>query len=144
MKEKASSDQKLNLGFTREKDEFLGLSDRIASNADLLLSTHVNFAKNTDISGVDCFIAKDSEYKSQSEEAGKLIVSELSQLEGIKTNTTLRDASFMILEESKCPALLLNIGYLSNPNDLSFITNTDNQGAICDKILSAINRLNEY
>ena len=142
LKERASSNKKLNLIFTREKDEFLELNKRIASDADLLISIHVNFAKNSNLSGVECYVAKDSEYKENSEIAGRLMVTELSQLSGIKTKTSLKEANFKILKKSKCPALLLSIGYLSNPNDLSFITDQSNQGLICDKILNAINQIN--
>ena len=136
LKEKASSNTKLNLILTRDKDEFLELNKRIASDADLFISIHSNFSENTDVSGIECFIAKNSENKTESENIGKLVVSELNQLSGIKTSLT--EANFLVLKESKCPALLLNIGYISNPNDLSFITDKYNQGLICDKILNVI------
>lgn len=142
LKEKASSNTKLNLIFTREKDEFLELNKRIAPDADLLISIHANFANNNDVSGIECFVAEDSEYKDKSKTIGKSIVAELSQLNGIKTKASLGEADFMILRESKCPALLLNIGYISNPNDLSFINDRYNQGLICDKILNVISQLN--
>ncbi|MBE9466691.1 MAG: N-acetylmuramoyl-L-alanine amidase [Bacteroidetes bacterium] len=140
LKEKASRDMKLNLILTREKDEFLELNKRINSDADLFISIHINFSKNTDISGIECFIAKNSENKTESKNIGKLVVSELNQLSGMKTS--LKETDFLVLRESKCPALLLNIGYISNPYDLSFITDKYNQGLICDKILNVINQLN--
>lgn len=140
LKEKALANTKINLIFTREKDEFLELNNRNASNADLFISIHNNFSKNADISGIECFIAKESENKPESEKIGRLVVSELNQLSGIKTS--LKEANFLVLRESECPALLLTIGYISNPNDLSFITDKYNQGLICDKILNVINQLN--
>jgi len=140
LKEKASSNTKLNLILTREKDEFMELNKRIASDADLFISIHSNFSENTDASGIECFIAEKSENKTESKNIGKLVVSELNQLSGMKTS--LKEANFLVLRESKCPALLLNIGYISNPNDLSFISDEYNQGLICDKILNVINQLN--
>jgi N-acetylmuramoyl-L-alanine amidase len=140
LKEKSSANTKLNLIFTREKDEFLELNKRIASDADLLISIHANFVENTDVSGIECFVAKESEFKEKSETFGKLIVTELNQLNGIKTTTSVNEADFFILKESQCPAILLIIGYLSNPDDLSFINDKSNQGLICDKILTAISQ----
>ncbi len=139
LKEKAASNKKLHLIFIREKDEFLPLSKRIASDADLLISIHVNSSKDVDRSGIECFVAPDSEYKDKSEKIGELFVTEMNQLNGIKTS--LKEANLFVLRESKCPALLLNIGYMSNPNDLSFISNKSNQDLICDKILDTLNQL---
>ena len=140
LSEKASSNTKLNLILTREKDEFLELNKRIASDADLFISIHSNFSKNPEISGIECFVAGDSENRIESENVGKLLVAELSQLGGMETS--LKEANFLVLKESKSPALLLNIGYISNPNDLAFISDKRNQELICDKILNVINQLN--
>ena len=140
LKEKASSNTKLNLILTREKDDFLELNKRITHDADLFISVHSNFSENTDISGIECFVAKDSENKSKSKNIGKSVVSELNQLNGIKTS--LKEADFLVLRESKSPALLINLGYISNPDDLAFITDEYNQGLICDKILNVLNQLN--
>ena len=142
LKEKASSNKNLNLIFTRENDEFLELNKRTTFDADLLISIHMNYSSNSEISGIECFVARDSEYKDKSEKIGKLLISELSQLSGIKTQNSLKETNFIILKDSKCPALLLDIGYLSNSNDLSFIIDTHNQGLICDKIINAISQLN--
>ena len=140
LSEKASSNSKLNLILTRDKDEFMELNKRNALDADLFISIHSNFSKNPEISGIECFIAKDSENRMESENIGRLLVAELSQLGGMETS--LKEANFLVLKESKSPALLLNIGYISNPNDLAFISNKRNQGLICDKILNVINQLN--
>ena len=143
LKEKGGSNTKINLIFTREKDEFLELNKRIASNADLLISIHSSFSENNEDSGIDCIVAKESNYKDQSETIGKLLIGELSQLNGINTKTSLKEANLMVLKESNCPALLLNLGYISNSNDLNFISNKHNQSLICDKILNAINQFSE-
>lgn len=140
LRERASSNTNLNLILTREKDEFMELNKRVALDADLFISIHSNSSKNPETSGIECFVAKDSDNRMESQDVGKLLVAELSQLNGIETS--LKEADFFVLKESKSPALLLNIGYISNPNDLAFIADKRNQGLICDKILNVINQLN--
>ncbi len=142
LKAKTLSNKKFNLIFTRERDEYLELKRRIGSNVDLLISVHTNMANNKEYSGIECYIAKESEYKNKSKTIASLIVTKLSQLRGIETTTSLKEANFFILKNSKCPSLLLNIGYLSNANDLAYISNLKNQELICDKIIDAISQLN--
>ena len=46
----------------------------------------------------------------------------------------VQDANFMILRKTYCPAVLLEIGYLSNDNDLNYISNQNGQKEIAKKI----------
>lgn len=141
LKEKASSYKNLNLIFTREEDEFIELNKRTEFQADLCISIHVNSDSNLEVSGITCFSASDSKYKDKSLKIGSLILSKLNQISGIQTQNAVKEANFKILKDSKGPALLLSLGYLSNPNDLSFITDENNQDLICDKILDVISQL---
>ncbi|CAN0463894.1 unnamed protein product, partial [Scytosiphon promiscuus] len=98
LKAKASSNTNLNLIFTRENDELVTFQERITTDADLLISIHVNSANNTDLSGIECFIARDSKFKN--EKFGEILISELSQLNGIETRKSLTEANFLVLKES--------------------------------------------
>ena len=147
LQEKAKGNTDFKLIFTRDSDKFVGLNERVEKakdvKADLFISIHINASANKDLSGIECYTATESDYKTKSENIGRLFVDEFKQLKDIKTQDTIRQANFLVLRRSKCPALLLSIGYLSNPNDLSFVSNIHNQRLICDKILKAIARVDK-
>lgn len=140
-KKKAPSYKNLKLVFTREDDEFLELNQRIKNQSDLFISIHINVSSNIELSGIEGYIAKESEYKEKSEAISNLILSELKQVDGIKTQNSTKEANFFVLNNSKCPAILINLGFISNQDDLSFISDKNNQDLICDKILNAISKL---
>lgn len=64
---------------------------------------------------------------------GRLFIDEFSQLKNIQTQDSIKHASSAVINRCQHPELLLNIGYLTNSNDLVYISNIDNQRLICDK-----------
>jgi N-acetylmuramoyl-L-alanine amidase len=140
-KKKAPSYKNLKLVFTREDDEFRELNQRVNNPSDLLVSVHLWTSPNTELSGIDCYIGSESEYKEESVAIGNLILSELKQVNGIKTQNSSKEANFFILNNCKCPAILINLGFISNEGDLSFISDKNYQDLICDKILYSISNL---
>jgi N-acetylmuramoyl-L-alanine amidase len=147
LQEKAKANTNLKLIFTRDSDKFIGLNERVEKakevNADLFISIHINSSTNKDYSGIECYTAAESKYKIKSESIGKLFVDEFKQLKDIKTLDSIKQANFMVLRRNNCPALLLSIGYLSNSNDLSFVSNIHNQRLICDRIINAIEKIDK-
>ena len=145
LREKASADKDYKLIFTREDDKFMSLAQRVEkakeSKADLFISLHFDKAPDANISGIKCYTSESSNDQRKSSNAGRLFLTEFKQLNGIKTQDNIQKANFYVLRNSECPALLLNIGFLSNANDLVFVTDPTNQELICDKILNAIHKL---
>jgi len=144
-KTKVRTDFKLIL--TREKDEFMELEKRIdktkETKADLFISIHINSSSNNKLSGIECYTAFVSDFKTKSENIGRLFIDEFKLLKDIKTEDSIKQATYTILKESPCPALLLNIGYLTNSNDLAYVSDIHNQSLICDMIIKAIERIDK-
>jgi N-acetylmuramoyl-L-alanine amidase len=146
LKEKGVLNPALKIILTREDDNFMMLNYRVKKaedvKADLFISIHVD-ANNTNhiLSGVSCYTAKTSQNKSKSDEFSKVLIDKLNQIEGIKIADESKQADFFVLKNSKCPAVLLTLGYLTNENDLSFINNKKNQDLICAKIIDAVEKV---
>ena len=52
----------------------------------------------------------------------------------------VKDANLFLIKNSKCPALLLEVGYLSNENDKTYITSENGQNEIAKKIFEFIKK----
>jgi len=146
LKERERSNSNVKIICTREDDNFITLNDRVEKvngvNPDLFISIHVDaFKENDQVSGIKCYSAITPKYVVESSKAGTMLMDELKQLSGIKTHDEARQANFLVLRESRCPAVLLTLGYLTNENDLTFIADKKNQALVCDKIIDAIEKV---
>jgi N-acetylmuramoyl-L-alanine amidase len=135
-----NSSEELKIILLREDDSFLSLSDRVNKinqiNPDLLISLHLNASKNPNEKGVNAFISSQNGFYDKSlEKANKLI-------ENISNNNLtkggVKDANLYIIKNSKCPAVLLEVGYLSNANDKAYITSESGKDEIAKNILKLI------
>jgi N-acetylmuramoyl-L-alanine amidase/beta-lactamase regulating signal transducer with metallopeptidase domain len=130
----------LKIILLREDDSFLSLSDRVNKinqiNPDMLISLHLNASKNPNEKGVNAFISSQNGFYEKSlDKANKLI-------ENISNNNLtkggVKDANLYIIKNSKCPAILLEVGYLSNENDKAYITSESGKDEIAKNILKLL------
>lgn len=101
---------------TRADDTFISLEDRTklaqTADADLFLSIHFDAFENGDVHGMTTYYNK-----QQDQELAYRIHDEL-----ITTDIGMKDRGVMIgdyhvLRENTRPAVLLELGYMSNPED---------------------------
>ena len=125
----------LQVVYTRTNDVALSLDERSRlarrCKADLFVSIHANYALNSDAAGVETYALTPCGYQGTAEGSrvpgwqignrfdfhntllGFSIHSKLAGL--VKTpDRGLRRQSFSVLRESSCPAVLIEIGFLSN------------------------------
>jgi N-acetylmuramoyl-L-alanine amidase/beta-lactamase regulating signal transducer with metallopeptidase domain len=130
----------LKIVLLRDDDSFVSLSDRVNKinqiNPDLLISLHLNASKNPNEKGVNAFISSQNGFYEKSlEKANKLI-------ENISNNNLtkggVKNANLYIIKNSKCPAVLLEVGYLSNANDKAYITSESGKDEIAKNILKLL------
>lgn len=135
-----SSGENYKLVFTREEDEMMSLSDRIAkANAlkpDLVVSLHVNLGSDEQHKGIEAYVSKDNPYYTQSKIMGTKMLKDLTGI-GFRNNG-LKDAGFMIIKKVNAPAVLLELGYLNNEHDRSRITQPEIQQKMATSILASL------
>jgi N-acetylmuramoyl-L-alanine amidase/beta-lactamase regulating signal transducer with metallopeptidase domain len=130
----------LKIILLREDDSFVSLSDRVNKinqiNPDLLISLHLNASKNPNEKGVNAFISSQNGFYDKSLEKANQLIEEISN--NILTKGGVKDANLYIIKNSKCPAVLLEVGFLSNLNDKAYITSESGKDEIAKNILKLL------
>jgi N-acetylmuramoyl-L-alanine amidase len=128
---------------TRDSDVFLTLDKRaeIANqeNADLFISIHINAHEKSEAQGFESFIFEKAPNDSPVRDYQKVIHEEVAKLftENKRADRGAKAAKFRVLSKTKCPAILLELGFISNFDDLRLIAIDE---IFQTKVVAAIHR----
>ncbi len=132
-----SGNKDIEVAFTRDIDSFLSLKDRAEASigADLVISIHANSDRDSNQKYTSVYVDAESEFLQES-----LVVSEHlgAQLRSIERETKVGIADLYLMRTTNCPALLIEIGHLSNQSDLNYMTSHKGKQEIAAMIASTI------
>lgn len=104
---------------TRDKDVFITLDGRVAHasklSPDLFVSIHADAAGNRSAKGMTIFVPRRSDDYTDSLRACKLVESYASRVVTENRGVRKHDINLRVLEKTSCPAMLIEVGFLSNP-----------------------------
>mgnify|MGYP003575027777 CR=1 FL=1 len=129
---------------TRNADEDVSFKERLAKEGAVLVSLHVNSeptSKARQSNGIEVFTAVGDESNEKNLLTGKLasqMLKAFQSLNGIETETNPKSKNLLLLRESKMPAVVLELGYLTNKNDFQFITNQEKQEEVAKSIIDGV------
>ncbi len=127
---------------TRNTDEFLDLKERVeignSTKPDLFISVHMDANKDLSKQGLRFMVSSKSKYKSESLALGEAIISRLQSEASLNIESSITDFDSYVLQNADCPALLLNIGHLSNSTDAAYMSMDDNIDALCKDFIEAL------
>ena len=129
---------------TRNSDLFPSLKERVdlaaTSKVDLIVSLHVAAAPgDATANGFEFFVTKNN--TPAGEESKRLGVSIAEQINSFYKTGNIKQRNnqgIYILDKASCPSIIVECGYMTNPTDLSFITQEANQEKIAAGILEGI------
>lgn len=131
-----------NIEFTRESDELPALTSRTKAGEEqpaLFLSLHINSSPDNSKTGIEVYVPNAGHpFIRESQQLGSVLLNQLQSFYKIENKLLQRSKSVWVLENSNCPAALVEVGYISNKDDLRFFTRAENQKLVAEKILSAI------
>lgn len=107
-----------------------------SSNADIFVSIHVNQYPDPSCFGAQCFY---NPQKPESKLLAMLVQEELKALEPENFREALPQDLF-ILRESPVPAVLVEMGFISNPSDRQKLLDPSYQKKMAGAIAKALNR----
>jgi N-acetylmuramoyl-L-alanine amidase len=124
---------------TRNKDVAVSLADRAKTanenHVDIFISIHCNSSNRDEAEGIETWIFPDSTLgRKLAEPVQKSLVDNFST----HKNRGIREKSFQVLRETNMPAILVECEFISNPNQLKFLSDKENQEKIAKAITSAI------
>ena len=129
---------------TRNEDKYISLSDRTAIinniKPDLVLSLHVNQSANLAKSGMEFYVANESVASEKSILIANALRTKFSQNNTLKSSE-VKKAPFFILKKSVVPAIVIELGYLSNITDRAHLMDEKEQDKIASTILSFVSEL---
>lgn len=141
---KINTDKNVKIYFTRTSDDFIELQKRVEMineiKPDLLLSLHINQNKNSETNGFEAYVSdKNSNFEKSNELAEKLVAV-------FEKNTPLRNrgvkkGSLYVLKNTEVPSIALEMGFITNEKDRSFVTDEKGQTQIAQSILDFVNSI---
>ncbi len=143
IKELNTNDQ-LQIVLTRENQDIVDLRKRVefanSRNADLLISLHINTAtaeeKNT--KGIDIlYSAKNTKYLADNKILATILYNYFHQIHSVNDITQPKQGVYVI-DAGHFPSVLVECGYLTDPNDLAFVKGETGQEKIAKSILQSI------
>jgi N-acetylmuramoyl-L-alanine amidase len=108
------------------------------SSVDLFVSIHCNSASNPDAHGTETYSYAASD-TGQGAEAAQLIQTELVNALGLPNRGT-KTANFYVLRETKAPAVLTELAFISNPQEEQLLNQKDFQVKAAKAIALAVTK----
>ncbi|MCM3783951.1 N-acetylmuramoyl-L-alanine amidase family protein [Neobacillus mesonae] len=125
----------INVIMTRDDDTFLELSERVkvANNAkaDLFLSIHANSGPAS-ATGSETYY-----YRSNSKSLANTVHKYMVQAAGLR-DRGVKTGNFAVIRDTTMPAILLEVGFLSNKNDEASLFNTTFQNRVAEGVVKGI------
>ncbi|HEY9787909.1 MAG TPA: N-acetylmuramoyl-L-alanine amidase [Candidatus Obscuribacterales bacterium] len=122
---------------TRQDDSFVSLEERVritnTSGADLFVSVHINALESTSqIYGVETYYQTE-----QSKPLAECIHQQLVSVLGVP-DRSVRKARFYVVNHTPVPAVLAEVGYISNKEERERLISSDYQLKISDALAQGV------
>lgn len=134
--------------FTRETDIKVDLYERAAFaskiDADMFISLHMNSNNSSSINGTEVYYSKDNNTTTESGfnsyQLAKALVNDLSIALNSKNRGSIK-SDFIVIKHNTVPAVLIELGYMTNDTELSKLTDETYQKKTAETIYKTITRL---
>ncbi|MFN9784315.1 MAG: N-acetylmuramoyl-L-alanine amidase [Sphingobacteriales bacterium] len=139
-----NNNPQINIVLARDQDEFQPLANKVTvakdAKADIYVSIHINGSKDPTKSGIQAYISKkeDNSFMTQNRRLATLMLKNLQGVYATDLSIKQRDLGIYVLDKNICPSVIVEMGYLTNSNDLKFISNTANQEKLARQVLKSI------
>ena len=132
----------------RSADELVPLNERAniagKNKADAYIILHANADNSSLTHGTEIFTGKNNR-QMDNRILGKFIGAELYNFGKLTVNgVNINDTHTKSLDNIVVPATLINIGYMSNSNDLTLMQNSENRTQWCKQLLKALVQYQQY
>ena len=110
--------------------------NKAPSQADIFISIHCNAFSNPKSNGMETYYYGSS---AKAQKLAKLMNEELAKYGGL-FNRGVKVANFYVLKHTKCPATLIEIGFITNPDEEKLLASEKYQNKLAGAIASAVKK----
>ncbi|WP_257138865.1 N-acetylmuramoyl-L-alanine amidase family protein [Bacillus toyonensis] len=122
---------------TREDDTFVPLKKRVAisqnKSADLFLSIHYDGFTTNDVKGVTTYYYKGLKEKALAETIHEHLFKHIQA-----KNRGVKSGDYHVLRENQKPSILLELGYITNPEDEERMNSQKFQADVASGVVSGV------
>jgi len=133
----------LNIQLTRTGDETLSFKERLAFSSErkgeVFLSLHIGFDAKGTRKGIGMYVSEENIKYEESKRVASLLSNELSGIREL-SHPELATFNAFVLKQNPAASAILEVGYLSDEQDLKFVTDPKSQRKIAEKIVSALTK----
>lgn len=131
--------------YTRQTDKKVYLNPRIdlanELKADLMVSVHCNSTDETNsASGCEVLFGTKNQKNLSftSKDFAEICLQEMTKDGSLRNRGLLNNNDIYIIEKSKVPLALIEVGFMTNKNDLEYLIKEDNQKQMAEHIHQAV------
>lgn len=136
-----AKDSNVKIVLTRKDDSFVSLDERVkminAIKPDRLISLHINKSDKDTKNGYEFYVSVKNKAFAESLALASKILPDLPRKLGFNK---IAKANFYLLRSVDIPAMVLELGYLSNKRDQAFITSDEGQEQIARSIVASLTK----
>jgi N-acetylmuramoyl-L-alanine amidase len=131
---------------TRNTDNFLSLGKRVEiakqSNANIFVSVHYNSSRSPKAKGIEVFFCDKKGDKTRATASRKLADSILGRLirRTSAVSRGVKRGNFYVIRETSMPAVLVEGGFISNPQERSLLKSRNYQEKVAQGIADGIDQ----
>ncbi|MEG1459320.1 MAG: N-acetylmuramoyl-L-alanine amidase [Acetivibrio sp.] len=146
LKEMLDKNQNIKAYYTRLQDEKVYLNPRVNLandlDADLFLSVHCNGMNDISAKGTEVLYGyfENSTGKISSKKFAEFALEDLTFYLGTKKRGVLKENNIYILGNSKVPTALVELGFMSNSEDMELLKKKETQKKAAESLYSTIIR----
>jgi len=120
--------------FTRMGDIFVELEDRVQMDyADLFISIHYDGFESEEVNGITTYY-----YHQRDERVARTIHQKIMNEEMDARDRGVSHGDYYVLRENQVPAVLLELGYITNPQDEERMNQEDFQQHIAQAVADGV------
>ena len=140
-----ASEEDIKVYYTRTDDSNPSYANRVGlankSNADLFISVHNNsYRRSSSISGTEVMYSTSHEGAFTSERLAEICMEELTATLGSRDRGLLEGDSIYIINNSEIPVALIEVGFMTNKEELKLLNSKEYQKKTAEAIYKAIFR----
>lgn len=132
----ALRDAGANVILTRSEDSFVSLDKRVqisdSYNTDAFVSLHYNAFPITSVGGISTYYSSGT-----GENLAQSVQSSLASTVNLQDRGVMQ-ANYRVIHQNQAPAVLMELGFITNPTDLSVIQTSDYQNKVGQAVTNGL------